>query len=69
MTMRSERPRTRDDRRYFRYACEYAIGFADKETVQRVELLLEDVNAKPEDRIVVKPARQAAWRLNKRARE
>ena len=23
-------------RRYFRYACEYAIGFADKETVQRV---------------------------------
>ena len=47
-------------RRYFRYACEYAIGFADKETVQRVELLLEDVNAKPEDRIVVKPARQAA---------
>jgi len=47
-------------RRYFRYACEYAIGFADKETVQRVELLLEDVDAKPEDRIVVKPSRQAA---------
>ncbi len=46
-------------RRYFRYACEYAIGFADRETVQRVELLLEDLNAKPEDRIVVNPARQA----------
>jgi uncharacterized protein (UPF0371 family) len=33
-------------RRYFRYACEYAIGFTDKETVQRVELLLEDLDAK-----------------------
>ena len=52
-------------RRYFRYACEYAIGFTDKETVQRVELLLEDVNAKQEDRIVVKPARQAALEAEK----
>jgi uncharacterized protein (UPF0371 family) len=55
-------------RRYFRYACEYAIGFADKETVQRVELLLEDVNAKPEDRIVVKPARQAALEAEKKGK-
>jgi uncharacterized protein (UPF0371 family) len=47
-------------RRYFRYACEYAIGFADKETVQRVELLLKELDAKPEDRAVVMPARQAA---------
>jgi uncharacterized protein (UPF0371 family) len=47
-------------RRYFRYACEYAIGVAEKETVQRVELLLEDLNAKPEDRGVVGHARQAA---------
>jgi uncharacterized protein (UPF0371 family) len=47
-------------RRYFRYACEYAIGFVDKETVQRVELLLEDLEATPKDRIVVQPARQAA---------
>jgi uncharacterized protein (UPF0371 family) len=47
-------------RRYFRYACEYALGIADKETVQRVELILKDLNAKPEDRSVVNPARQAA---------
>lgn len=47
-------------RRYFRYACEYAFGFVDKETVQRVELLMEDLGAKPEDRVVVNPARQAA---------
>ncbi len=47
-------------RRYFRYRCEYAMGFADRETVQRVELLLENLDAKPEDRAVVKPARLAA---------
>ncbi|MDO9350632.1 MAG: DUF1846 domain-containing protein, partial [Deltaproteobacteria bacterium] len=47
-------------RRYFRYACEYVVGFVDKETVQRVELLLEDLEATPKDRIVVQPARQAA---------
>jgi len=52
-------------RRHFRYACEYAIGFADKETTQRVELLLEDLDAKPEDRVVVKPARQAALEAEK----
>lgn len=47
-------------RRYFRYRCEYAMGFTDKETVQRVELFLNDFNLKPEDRKVVKPARDAA---------
>src|SRR4030043_1319158 len=52
-------------RRYFRYACEYAIGFVDKETVQRVELLLEDLDTKPEERVVVNPARQAALEAEK----
>jgi len=47
-------------RRYFRYACEYAIGFTDKETVQRVELLLDELKVKPENRIVVNHARQVA---------
>lgn len=47
-------------RRFFRYACEYAIGFTDKGTVQRVELLLEELATKPEDRSVVSPARKAA---------
>lgn len=47
-------------RRYFRYRCEYAMGFADKETVQRVELFIKDCNLEPEYRRVVKPARQAA---------
>ncbi|MFO7569980.1 MAG: DUF1846 domain-containing protein [Smithellaceae bacterium] len=47
-------------RRFFRYRCEYAMGFTDKETVQRVELFTNDFNLKPEDRRVVAPARQAA---------
>ncbi len=47
-------------RRYFRYRCEYAMGFADHETVQRVELFLDDFDLKPEARRVVTPAHQAA---------
>ena len=47
-------------RRRFRYACEYAMGFAEQETVQRTELLMEELGVKPEDRKVVAPARQAA---------
>ncbi len=47
-------------RRYFRYSCEYAMGLTDKETVQRAELLMKDLRAKPEDRAVVVPARQTA---------
>jgi uncharacterized protein (UPF0371 family) len=47
-------------RRFFRYACEYAIGVADKETVQRAELIMNELGAKPEDRSTVAPARQAA---------
>ena len=47
-------------RRYFRSACEYVLGFVDKETVQRVELLMEEMGVKPENRCVVEPARLAA---------
>jgi uncharacterized protein (UPF0371 family) len=47
-------------RRYFRYSCEYAVGFASRETVQRVELLMDELAVKQEDRIVVEPARNAA---------
>ncbi len=53
-------------RRYFRYRCEYVMGFADKETVQRVELFIKDFNFEPEDRRVVKPARQAAREAQER---
>jgi uncharacterized protein (UPF0371 family) len=47
-------------RRYFRYACEYAIGLVDRETVQRVQLLMEDLNITDADRKVVAAARNAS---------
>jgi uncharacterized protein (UPF0371 family) len=47
-------------RRYFRYSCEYALGFANKETVQKVDLLMDELAIKQEDRTVVQPARNAA---------
>lgn len=47
-------------RRYFRYRCEYAMGFTDRDTVQRVELFIKDFNLEPDDRKVVRPAADAA---------
>ncbi|MBN1521266.1 MAG: DUF1846 domain-containing protein [Candidatus Aureabacteria bacterium] len=47
-------------RRYFRYACEYAMGFVERETVQEIELLMEELHVSIEDRSVVLPARRAA---------
>ncbi|MFX0188506.1 MAG: DUF1846 domain-containing protein [Candidatus Hodarchaeota archaeon] len=47
-------------RRYFRYSCEYAMGLADKKTVERAELLMKELNLTPIDRRVVKHARQAS---------
>jgi uncharacterized protein (UPF0371 family) len=47
-------------RRYFRYACEYAMGLAEKEIVQRTELLIKDINASVDDRTTVASARKAA---------
>ena len=47
-------------RRYFRYSCEYAMGLCDRETVQRVELLMKNLRLKATDRKVVEPARRAA---------
>ncbi|MBN1353432.1 MAG: DUF1846 domain-containing protein [Candidatus Omnitrophica bacterium] len=53
-------------RRYFRYACEYALGFVDKKTVERVEAILAELDIKPEDRGVVKPAREASEEARKK---
>ncbi len=47
-------------RRFFRYSCEYLLGFVDKETIDRIEELMKELNLRPEDRGVIKPARQAA---------
>jgi uncharacterized protein (UPF0371 family) len=55
-------------RRYFRYSCEYLMGFVDKETVQRAELLMKELNVRPENRRVVEPARKAAAEAVKEAK-
>jgi len=47
-------------RRYFRCAVEYALGLVDRDTLYRAELIMDKVNAKVEDRKVVRPSRQAA---------
>jgi len=52
-------------RRYFQYACEHAMGFTDKATVQRAELLMEELGVKPTERRVVGPAREAADRARR----
>ena len=47
-------------RRFFRYSCEYAMGVADKKTVQRAELLMKELNLTPTDRKVVGYAHKAS---------
>ncbi len=47
-------------RRVLRYRCEYMIGLVDRETVERVELIMNELGAQIEDRPVVPPAREAA---------
>jgi uncharacterized protein (UPF0371 family) len=47
-------------RRYFRCSCEYVMGLAGKEAVERSSLLMEQLGVRPEDRRVVGAARRAA---------
>jgi uncharacterized protein (UPF0371 family) len=47
-------------RRYFRYACDVAVGLEDSGTVRRIETLMQEYEIRPEDRCVVLPARDAA---------
>lgn len=56
-------------RRFFRYSCEFVNGSSEKDVVQRVELLMEDLGVKPEDRVVVMPARKAAAEARERRKD
>lgn len=47
-------------RRYFRYKCEFVLGLVDRESVERAELLMKEMNISVSERRVVEPARQAA---------
>ena len=46
--------------RYFRYRCEYAMGFADEGTIRKVQLLMDELGIDRLQRRVVEPARDAA---------
>jgi uncharacterized protein (UPF0371 family) len=47
-------------RRYFRYACEYAVGLVEKEDAERSALIMGELGLDVCQRSVVAPARQAA---------
>jgi uncharacterized protein (UPF0371 family) len=47
-------------RRYYSYACEYAMGLVEKGTVQRAELIMKSLGLSVLDRAVVAPAHAAA---------
>jgi uncharacterized protein (UPF0371 family) len=52
-------------RRYFRYACDVAVGIEEESTVRRIETLMQEYDVRPEDRGVVLPARDAAGRAER----
>ncbi len=52
-------------RRYFRCSVEYAMGLADRDALGRIEKIMKNVGARPEDRKVVMPARKAAREAEK----
>lgn len=47
-------------RRYFRHSCEYALGLSEKPALQRIQAIMDELELKSEDRLVVLPARLAA---------
>ena len=55
-------------RRYFRYACECAMGLADRDSAHRIELLMNNLDLRPESRVVVTPARKAAVHAKERGK-
>lgn len=52
-------------RRVLRCRCEYMMGLAERETVERVELIMNELGVQIEDRRVVVPAREAAERAER----
>ncbi|MCF8910393.1 DUF1846 domain-containing protein [Clostridioides difficile] len=54
-------------RRYFKTACEYKKGQVDKGAYDRMKMIMEELNLKPEDRNVVLPARNHSNKLKESA--
>ncbi len=47
-------------RRFFRTSCEVALGQSDEKCLERIGLIMKELDLAPEDRRVVAPAREAA---------
>lgn len=56
-------------RRYFKTACEYKKGQVDKEAFERINIIMEELSLKPEDRKSVVPAREYSAKLKETAKE
>ncbi len=56
-------------RRYFTTICDFKKGLLDEESVNRMKLIMEEVQLKQEDRICVLPARAYAARLKEHCGE
>ena len=63
----SEASRQEIIRRYFKTACEYKKGQVDKGAYERIKMIMEELNLKPEDRTVVIPARDYSNKLKETA--
>jgi len=55
-------------RRYFNHSCEYALGRGEKHSIEKIELLMDELGVKPEDRSVVSAAREAAKYAEKKGK-
>jgi len=51
-------------RRYLKTGCEYKKGYADKKSLERAKLIMEEVNLKEEDRKVLVAARERLLKLD-----
>ncbi|MDK2564849.1 DUF1846 domain-containing protein [Romboutsia sedimentorum] len=56
-------------RRYFKTACEYKKGQVDKGAYDRIKMIMEGLNLKPEDRTVVMPSRNYSSKLKETAQK
>jgi uncharacterized protein (UPF0371 family) len=56
-------------RRYFRYRMEFVVGDTMNDTLNRMEKIMKKIGIKPEDRLVVLPAREAAEDARRRKDE
>ncbi|QSX06193.1 DUF1846 domain-containing protein [Sedimentibacter sp. zth1] len=54
-------------RRYFKTACEYKKGYIDFEVLQRIQLIMNEMKLKEEDRVVVMPAREYARQIEEKS--